>query len=235
MNDVWGSGSTYSLADGRIDIWRVMLPLPQSVMSKLNSSLSVDEQKRRDSYSFIKQRHTFIASRGILRDIVARYIDARPSDIVFSSTRWGKPYLQDADISFSLSHSGDCIIYAITHKGRVGIDIELMRSDIRPAQLAQRVCSYEEYEQLMRGKSEQEQLTNFYRCWTRKEAYAKAISMGLQAHAQSIDVGCLPQKSIFSVDGIVQWTLEDITVLPGYSASLVSEYKYHILKRMNWR
>ena len=234
MHDIWESDCTYSLADGRIDLWRVMLPLPQSVMRELNSSLSVDEQERRDSYSSIKHQQTFIAARGILRDIVARYVDARPSDIVFSSTRWGKPYLQNSVISFNLSHSGDCIIYAITHKGRVGVDIELMRIDIKREQLATRILSHEEYEKLFRGKSAQEQLTNFYRCWTRKEAYAKAISMGLQAHAQSIYVGCLPQKSTFSVDGIL-WTLEDINVLPGYSAALVSEYTYHILKRMNWR
>lgn len=86
---------------------------------------------------------------------------------------YGKPFLKDCPgIQFSLSHSGSRVLCALS-TGAVGCDIQQTGSG-NPA-LADRFFSPAEAAYLKAEGRE----TDFYRLWTLKESFVKAVGLGL--------------------------------------------------------
>ena len=76
-----------TLKDNAVHIWRIELPVTQEILSDLEKTLSPDERDRLNRYQFEKDRTRFIAARGGLRTILARYLEpilaiARDEDLV---------------------------------------------------------------------------------------------------------------------------------------------------------
>ncbi|MBQ3404931.1 MAG: 4'-phosphopantetheinyl transferase superfamily protein, partial [Oscillospiraceae bacterium] len=97
------------------------------------------------------------------------------SEIEFSYGPYGKPYCRDTNISFSLSHSGDLILYALGRRP-LGVDVEY----IRPVKsgLIPWLCSPEELEYLS-GSGDEAALRRFFGLWTRKEAFIKTRGLSI--------------------------------------------------------
>lgn len=123
---------------------------------------------------------------------------------------YGKPYLQETDIHFNISHSGDLKILAIAETP-VGVDIEKVRkADLR---VAKRFCE-NEYNYITEKDSEH----RFFEIWTKKEAYLKYKGTGLRGGLDSFDVFSLSEdittfrfKEYFiSVCGIKEFKTEVI-------------------------
>jgi len=81
-------------------------------------------------------------------------------------------------LQFNLSHTEGMAAIAITHAGKVGIDVERIRRNLDPLQMAMRFFSAEESEWL-RSQPRDRQFSAFFSCWTAKEAYIKARGGGL--------------------------------------------------------
>lgn len=89
----------------------------------------------------------------------------------------GKPYIKDCNVFFSLSHSGDMVMCAIS-QNEVGCDIQKIKEvDLR---LAERFYSKEEYETVMRETDEFKKQDMFLRIWTLKESLIKVAGRGVQ-------------------------------------------------------
>lgn len=96
-------------------------------------------------------------------------------------TALGKPYLPG--LGFSISHSADLVVLAISSQYALGIDCEEItditirdfRSYFSPAEWSF-ICS---------ASSAQKA---FYQLWTRKEALLKALGTGLQANLPELEV-----------------------------------------------
>ncbi len=73
-----------------------------------------------------------------------------------------------------MSHSGDLLIIAVARQRSVGVDIEQMRSDIDIDHLALMHFTAREADSITRLAGTQK-LKGFFDCWTRKEAYVKAV------------------------------------------------------------
>ena len=140
----------------------------------------------------IKNQHDhFIIARGMLRRLLAYYLKCHPKELVFEYEKKGKPCLKNNDLFFNLSHAHQKIIYVFSKK-KVGIDIEFKKRDVNFLKIAERFFSLSESEYLKSLPSAQ-LLDMFYRLWTCKEAYVKALGEGISSFQHfSIDVKTPP-------------------------------------------
>src|SRR5581483_8134203 len=97
------------LGESDVHIFFITLDLFPRRMKQLAATLSEDEQIRASRFHFERDRNRFIAARGQLREILGRFLEIPPSQIVFSYGERGKPHLADAIngkfLHFNLSHS----------------------------------------------------------------------------------------------------------------------------------
>ena len=139
-------------------------------------------------------RAQFVSTRTALRlllaSVAADGID--PRDLRFRYGRHGKPYLPGGP-SFNVSHSTDAVVVAVAEKGRVGVDVERVRPVQRMAGVAARKFAPAEQAWFAAagadaGADADERNVAFFRIWTRKEAFAKALGRGLAAPYRSFSV-----------------------------------------------
>ena len=221
-----------TLASQEIHVWKVPLRPPEIWLKKLKNLLNGEERERAERYKAPARQEAFVTTRGMLRYILGWYLDTKPEHLKFDMGSHGKPYLVEPPtspgISFNLAHSADLALLAITHDRQVGIDIEHHRQILDYAGMVKRICSPAEQSFLMKIPHES-QLTAFLSCWTRKEAYTKAIGKGITFPLNTITVSLtreLPVK-LLHVEGHAdepsRWTMCELFPGAGYSAALVGE------------
>jgi 4'-phosphopantetheinyl transferase len=234
---------TQQLSPGRVDIWRVDLSLPEEHIQRCRGLLREDENQRAERFYFARDRNRFIAARSAMRAILAPYLNAAPRDLVFQYSAQGKPELaaewNESGLRFNLSHSRDCALLAVTLDSAIGVDVESISRGIKTDEIAAHYFSPEEVNTLL-AVAPNERVSAFFSCWTRKEAYIKAVGSGLFLALDSFDVAFGPgvAAALLRVDGNVQellrWSMYSLSAPPGYAAALVVEGKDHELKQRVW-
>jgi 4'-phosphopantetheinyl transferase len=136
------------------------------------------ERERAARFVFPEVRRAFVQGRLFLRRALGRILERDPASLAFSLEGNGKPVLNERALAFNLSHSGGEAVLAFSPTGPVGVDIEIVERQRDLEGLAQRYFAAEEYAALMTLPSDQ-RAAAFYRCWTRKEAFIKALGEGL--------------------------------------------------------
>jgi 4'-phosphopantetheinyl transferase len=189
-------GGPLRLADSDLHVWQATLRQPARVLRELRTTLSGDERTRADRISSETERRRFVVARGVLRDILGRYLGVEPDRIELAYEKHGRPRLAEtfagSGVSFNLSHAGDLALYAFSRGRAVGVDVESVRRRVHDAErLARRFFSPTEYDAFLALPEEQKPLA-FLRCWTRKEAFIKAIGEGLARSLSSFDVSFRP-------------------------------------------
>jgi len=219
-----------ALPDDEVQLWRVDLEAIRAAESRWQEVLSANERKRAARFHFPADRQRFVASRALLRKILAAFFpDTRPTDLNFSYSKKDKPSLAGAhaasDIKFNVSHSGGIALYAFARRRDIGVDVEQVRQDFDLEAIAHRFFSADEQKQLDTAPPE-EKPEAFFRCWTRKEAYIKATGDGLSLPLSQFDVslevgeknGLLATRPDASEAG--RWLLQEVPGGPGYVAAL---------------
>ena len=196
----------------------------------LETMLSPDEMARAGRYHSKCDREHYVAARGTLRVILARYSDGRPKWLRFSYGPHGKPMLaSEGSIRFNLSHSDGLVIYAVTLGREVGVDIERIGGAEDLDVLAEHFFSIRE-NAAYRSLPAAQRRDAFFACWTRKEAFLKARGEGLSLPLSDFDVEFAPDKppALLSVNqrratGSSEWTMHDVASPEGYKAAVVVE------------
>lgn len=139
--------------------------------------------KGKGFYQSIHQ-HRYLTTRSIIKDILCQYITLPPSHTwVFSENQYGKPFLPfHPNLHFNWSHSGDDGLLMVSRNHPVGIDIEHERP-IEYLDIAKILYSKEE-QTFLQQLSPKELSYHFFRIWSQKEAFIKAIGMGLSYPTQ---------------------------------------------------
>ena len=191
--------------------------------------LSPDEHERAARFHFDRDRNHFIVARGLLRQILGRYADLPASAIRFLYGPFGKPYMADsagqAKPEFSLAHSGDWALAGFTQGRMIGVDLEQVRALTDHHDLAQSNFAPAEAASLLE-LPEELQLDGFFACWTRKEAYVKALGLGLSLDLSSFLVSVNPREGAEMVpasETAKSHHLQSLNPLGGYWAAAAVE------------
>lgn len=214
-----------------VHVWRAPLPAPSGDIPRLAQLLSTDETERAGRIRFEKNRNGFIFARGTLRILLGAYLGLSPAELRFAYSAQGKPSLafpEDCTLTFNLSDTDGMVVFAFARERRLGIDVEKVRLDFEVGPIAERFFSFAELLAL-RNVPEEHRHEAFFRCWTRKEAYIKAIGEGLSHPLHRFDVSLLPGATAALLSTrpdpaeVHRWLLRDIPVTPGHVAALAVE------------
>lgn len=224
-----------------VHVWRASLDQTDEIRLRLAATLSADERERARRFHFERDRQHFITGRGILRDIIARYLRVDAAEVEFEYGVFGKPRLTSGsaiDLRFNLAHSHELALYAVSLNRDLGIDIEHLKAELA-LDLAGQFFSEQERADLNRVPPEQMPLA-FLNCWTRKEAYIKARGEGLSFPLDAFDVSLLPgaPAQLLRVAGDpderTRWSMEALDPDKEYIAALVVEGHEWWLHQWQW-
>jgi 4'-phosphopantetheinyl transferase len=223
--------SAFDLEGRRIEVWTVRTAASLGVTDEHMPILAPDEIDRAARLRIPCQRDAFILVRGILRTLLGRYLDVSPASIRFQYGSNGKPALAAlADLHFNASHTEGLAVFAFASGCALGVDIERMRAMPQMHSIARRFFCAEEADELQYlNQDRQEQA--FFLCWTRKEAYIKAIGGGMAVPLDSFRVTLAPDQPARLIhvatdqvsadhDETGKWNLCDLSLAPDYAAAL---------------
>jgi 4'-phosphopantetheinyl transferase len=186
------------LEQGEVHLCLMPLAQPASIVEELARMLTPDEHERAARFHFDRDRQRFVVARALLRQVLGRYAGAPGEAIRFSYGPFGKPYLansEDRRLEFSLSHSGDWALAGFVRGRKIGVDLEQVRAMADYRDLAQANFAPAEAASLF-ALPEELQIDGFFACWTRKEAYAKSLGLGLSLDLATFVVPVEPSESI---------------------------------------
>jgi 4'-phosphopantetheinyl transferase len=222
------------LPPGEVHLWSAPLDVPEDLLRRFAGTLSDDENRRAERFRFGVLRDHYIAGRGTLRMLLARYLQAQPAEYSLSYQAHGKPELgapcppfrtgeSAARLEFNVSHSHGLAVYAFTLANAIGVDVESIRPMPRAAELMERFFSPQEVEQ-WRQMPSGGQLRTFFLGWTRKEAWLKAVGSGLSFPLNEFCVTLDDPARVLSIRGdkreAAQWRLESCEPCEGFVASV---------------
>ena len=121
-----------------------------------------------------KNKKLSVAGESLVKKAIAQEFDIDKNDIILCRNENGKPYTEDVKVEFSISHSKDIVVCAISD-APVGIDIEKIR-DVN-LNVAKRLFTPDEQEYVFQNDNFSKQ--RFFEIWTKKEAYVKRLGLGI--------------------------------------------------------
>jgi 4'-phosphopantetheinyl transferase len=241
------AGFTNAWPGRDVHLWSFELNLPATEIKKYRDTLSEEEIARSGRFYFEKDRNQSIITRGCMRAILSLYLETTPAQLNFSYNTYGKPELAadslrpglHTGLCFNLSHSHGMGMVAIAQMCPVGIDIEFMRENLAYLEIARRFFSSHEVSEL-EGLPKNAQKEAFFQCWTRKEAYIKAVGGGLSVPLDRFDVSLKPGEPAALLatrphsGEASEWELYRLEVPAGYAGALAIRGKVDQLRYFHW-
>jgi 4'-phosphopantetheinyl transferase len=202
---------------GLVEVWHAGLDEHRGRLPALAGTLSTDERERAARFRRAADRESFTLRRGLLRELVGRYLGVEPAAVCFEYGRWDKPSL-GGDLCFNASSSGHHALFAFTRARAVGVDVERMRELADMDDVAARIMSAGG---LAAYRAEWDRLGAFYAVWTQKEAYVKALGDGFAAPLDAFDV---PLRVVPGMSTVVSGRrIEVLDAPPGFAAAVAAE------------
>jgi 4'-phosphopantetheinyl transferase len=211
----------------------------------MRALLAPEENVQARRFLLPEHRRRFLARRGIRRDILSRYLRVAPEILKEELSPFGKPYLAPpfsaSGLTFNASNSGVFALYAIALRRQLGVDIERVRHIPDAISIARGYFAPTEWQVLQRCPSSQRD-TAFFRCWTAKEAYVKALGLGLSLPLDSFAVEFGPDQHaprLAGQDGSLGasagWHVQRLDPGQGYAGALVIEGTGLKISFWDWR
>jgi 4'-phosphopantetheinyl transferase len=215
----------FSLDPRQVHIWIFELSAPPDAIDYFRNQLSLDEVDRSERFHFPHLRVSYVIAHGVLRCLLAHYLNSMPPRLEFCYNAQGKPRLADPDcrLQFNLSHSGALAACAFGLDCEIGVDLEQIRPMPDISNIAQRFFSRDECADLDVAPAGQREAC-FFNCWTRKEAYIKAVGGGLSIPLDSFRVSLLPEEPARLIQARPEdggpWNVEALDPPPGYRGAV---------------
>jgi 4'-phosphopantetheinyl transferase len=214
------------------EVLAVRLNVAPEVVCELMALLSASEQERACRFAFDRDRVRFIVARARLRQLLGMRLRMPPASVEITYGVHGKPAVArcppDADLHFNVSHCNDVAVYAFANGRQVGVDVEAIRVFPDADDVAARFFSCRDYE-AYRKLDPRDRLAAFFNCWTRREAFIKAIGGGFAHPRDHFDVSLAPHEpaAILRVGDLraarCGWILKSFAISPDCVGAVVIE------------
>jgi len=170
-----------SLDEGVVHLVSARVPAPGHDAPRDWALLSAPETDRARRFRFDERRNQWVAARALLKRLLALYAGCEPGAVRLGFGEIGKPFLREpgAGICFNYTDSGGRVIYAFSRGIELGVDLEVLPRRTNHEGLAARKLTPVErdaFESLPEDARELAILAS----WTRKEAYGKALGVGIR-------------------------------------------------------
>ncbi len=155
---------------------RFIKDFPQTEYDFAFSLMTEERQK-----SVLKKRNDIQKKQTVLGEYlckkgIADFLGIDIHNIRLTRTPEGKPFAEGIDVHFSISHSENLAVCAVSDKP-IGIDCEYIRDiNLRLTKIA---CTDSDREFIFGTDDVQEQKNRFFVVWTAKEAYFKFLGTGI--------------------------------------------------------
>lgn len=228
--------------DDRVELFRVNLNPPAVCVPAYRRLLSPAECDRVDRFVTDELTRRSLVCRAVLRWIVGATLSISPNEVRFQIGPHGKPSLSGdhgAQLEFNVSHTGDVALIAVAAGRTLGVDVEALDRRVNRDELAARFFSPQECQAYF-ALDESQRVAAFYRIWTCKEAYLKAIGAGLSFPLGKFSVSAAPDEppGLLAVEGAPEetsrWSFVAIDVGDELAAALAVEGHGWTLERREW-
>jgi 4'-phosphopantetheinyl transferase len=224
-----------------VTIWQISLDQPPSRPGADVAELSPAERARADTFVAARDRARWLALHVAARRILGAALGVPPAQVAFTSGAAGKPALaceHASDWEFNLSDSGALGLLAMARGVPLGVDVELMRRTpaieaVATAHFSVRECA------ALQALAVADRTAAFYRCWTRKEAYIKALGTGLGHPLESFSVSMEAGSAHFleredRLPG-TEWSLHDLPLEAPWVGALALPRAHARIVLERWR
>lgn len=231
---IWGScgATTYATChlDDGIEVVALGLDVTPDAFHASAAVLSGAERDRASRFAFDSDRRRFIVARAGLRTLLAARLGVTAEAVELTYGNNGKPGLAreqaESGLQFNVSHSAEVAAYAFSFGQSIGIDVEHIREVANADNIAARFFSARENESY-HTLAPMDKPLGFLTCWTRKEAFIKALGDGLTYSLRDFDVSLLPDEpaQILRVGEMpgaeCGWTIRAISPASGFVGACV--------------
>ncbi|WP_404360477.1 4'-phosphopantetheinyl transferase family protein [Methylotuvimicrobium sp. KM1] len=209
-----------------IDLWFEALAITDEEYRYYWSILDKNEQNKALRFVRTRDGRGYVASHGKLRLILAEYLGMPPGKIPFTSQAYGKPFVAFGNtygIRFNLAHSGDYMAVGVGNAYDIGIDIEVW-SDRVDYHGIMALCFSEEETRFWSDLPKERQKEFFYKLWTRKESFIKAVGLGFSLDVSQVETAVQgPSRFLSLPSGCGSpkgWCLIDLELANGLSGAV---------------
>ncbi len=210
-----------------IDLWLEELAVTDEQYRYYWSMLDKNEQNKALCFVRTTHRRRYVSSHGKLRLILSEYLGMPPENISYAEQAFGKPVIvtkgMEHDVKFNLAHSENKMLAAVGLDIRIGVDIEVWNPKIDGASIAN-ICFAETERCFWNGLPKSSKDEFFYRLWTRKESFVKAVGVGLGLDVSTVVSPPTGTGRFLSVPegygSAGDWALIDLALGSGISAAL---------------
>jgi len=168
----------------RCQVYTVKIPpnITENDIKKLLPYVSPQRAEKIKRLAVLNDKALSLYAELLLRHIIADKLKISGSQINFGASQYGKPYLVGINkYKFNISHSLDYVACAVADC-EVGVDIQrLQKADILTAK---HIFSAEEYGRFLKLPQSRRD-KEFFKLWTIKESYLKAIGTGFFTEPKS--------------------------------------------------
>jgi 4'-phosphopantetheinyl transferase len=229
-----------SLKVDEVHVWAASLEQPAASERALESLLSLRELDRAERFRNESDRRRYVVAHGILRRLLAGYRKADPRALRFTIGKNGKPALSDESgptaLRFNLSHTEDLALIAVTLGREIGVDVERVRSISELDSIVESYFTSRERDTL-RTMQNTARRDAFYRCWTRKESYAKAtggdLSVALGGFDTLLSSGPADLPALGAPRDGSGWNLYELLPANGYVGAVAIDGP--VSRLLSWR
>lgn len=225
------------LPPGELHVWQVSTNINSKILEDSKSALTEKDLAKVSFYKFDQVRDSFVVSQGALRMLLSSYLGISPSLVKLGRRKKGKPYsIDDPGLYFNMSNSGEFVAIVFSRDSEVGIDIEKIRPIHDLDEMIAKNFTRREIK-FITAKPE-EKISRFFRFWTIKESYLKAIGEGMRLppdHLEfSIENDRIRQLSVQGVFDQEDWNFKEFSKSTDYVGTITYGRANTVIKQMEY-
>ena len=232
----------HGLGPHDVHVWFALVSADERELRDAWEVLDTSERARAERFRRSMDRTRYVSTRAHVRHLLAAYSRLRPDELTLTTTDDGKPMVAGGNaarsLRFNVSHSGAMSAIAVSHRD-VGVDIEEIQSAFPWRPIADEFFSPSEVSALDHVASA-ERARAFFDCWVRKEAYLKALGIGLRRTTNSFTVPVLQAVgAVADLDrpsprlggSVVAWSVRGLHVARDYAAAVCTVCDAYVTTR----